>query len=108
VSHMVVTVRGSLFGSDGDFSVLHTLMARLRALDGQCAWISEVQADDLPELHSFAAGLKRDHAAVLNGLTLPHSSGAVEGSVNKVKVRKCQMYGRAKLDLLRKIVILGG
>jgi transposase len=72
------------------------------------AWISAVEADDLPELHSFTAGLQRDHAAVLNGLTLPHSSGAVEGSVNKVKVRKRQMYGRAKLDLLRKLVVLGG
>jgi transposase len=68
-------------------------------------WISEVEADDLPELHSFTAGLRRDHAAVLNGLTLPHSSGAVEGSVNKLKARKRQMYGRAKLDLLRKLVI---
>jgi transposase len=71
-------------------------------------WISEVEADDLPELHSFTAGLRRDHTAVLNGLTLPHSSGAVEGSVNKLKVRKRQMYGRAKLDLLRKLVVLGG
>lgn len=69
-------------------------------------WISEVEADELPELHSFTAGLKRDHAAVLNGLSLPHSSGAVEGSVNKLKARKRQMYGRANLDLLCKLVVL--
>ena len=48
-------------------------------------WIEQVRADDLPQLHSFAAGLQRDHAAVVNGLTLPHSSGAVEGTVNRIK-----------------------
>ncbi len=69
-------------------------------------WITAVQADDLPDLHSFATGLKRDHAAVLNGLTLPHSSGAVEGQVNRIKMLKRQMYGRAKFDLLRKRVLL--
>jgi transposase len=69
-------------------------------------WIAAVDADDQPDLHSFTTGLKRDHAAVLNGLTLPHSSGAVEGAVNRIKVYKRQMYGRAKLDLLRKRVLL--
>jgi transposase len=70
-------------------------------------WIAAVQADDLPDLHSFAVGLTRDHAAVLNGLTLPYSSGAVEGQVNRIKMLKRQMYGRAKFDLLRKRVLLG-
>jgi len=69
-------------------------------------WITAVRADDLPDLHSFAAGLNRDHAAVLNGLILPHSSGAVEGHVNRIKMLKRQMYGRAKFDLLRKRVLL--
>jgi transposase len=49
------------------------------------AWITAVEADDLPDLHRFANGLKRDQAAVLNGLTLPHSSGAVEGAVDLLK-----------------------
>jgi transposase len=70
------------------------------------AWIAAVDADDQPDLHSFTAGLKRDHAAVTNGLTMPHSSGPVEGNVNRIKVYKRQMYGRAKLDLLRKRVLL--
>jgi transposase len=69
-------------------------------------WITAVEADDLPDLHSFAAGLNRDHAAVTNGLTLPYSSGAVEGHVNRIKMLKRQMYGRANLDLLRKRVLL--
>jgi transposase len=69
-------------------------------------WIEQVRADDLPPLHSFAAGLQRDHAAVVNGMTLPHSSGAVEGNVNRIKMIKRQMYGRAGFDLLRKRVLL--
>lgn len=69
-------------------------------------WIDQVRADDLPQLHSFAAGLHRDRTAVINGLTLPHSSGAVEGNVNRVMMIKRQMYGRASFNLLRKRVLL--
>jgi len=70
------------------------------------AWIEAVQADDQPDLHSFARGLKHDHDAVLNGLTLPWSSGIVEGNVNRLKMLKRQMYGRATFGLLRKRVLL--
>jgi transposase len=69
-------------------------------------WITTVEGDELPALRSFAAGLKRDLAAVVNGLTLPYSSGAVEGNVNRIKMLKRQMYGRANFDLLRKRVLL--
>ena len=71
-------------------------------------WIAAARADDLPHLHTFANGLERDHAAVLNGLTLPYSSGAVEGNVCRVKAIKRSRYGRAKLDLLRKIILSPG
>ncbi|MFE5406834.1 hypothetical protein ACFQ9Z_37210 [Streptomyces sp. NPDC056580] len=47
-------------------------------------------------LHAFANGLERDIAAVTAGLTLPWSSGAVEGHVNRIKMIKRQMYGRAR------------
>ncbi|MCM3884107.1 ISL3 family transposase [Frankia sp. R82] len=70
------------------------------------AWISAVEADDQPDLHRFTHGLRRDHAAVLAGLTEPHSSGVVEGNVNRIKMIKRQMYGRASFDLLRKRVLL--
>jgi transposase len=69
-------------------------------------WIGKVEADELPDLHSFVAGVRRDRQAVTNGLTLPYSSGAVEGNVNRIKMLKRQMYGRANLDLLRKRVLL--
>jgi transposase len=69
-------------------------------------WIGKVDADDPPDLHSFTTGLRRDHQAVTNGLTLPYSSGPVEGNINRIKMLKCQMYGRAGLALLRKRVLL--
>ena len=61
------------------------------------AWIAAVEDDDLPELHSYTAGLKRDHAAVLNGLTLPHSSGVVESHVNRIKMIKRQVINAIKV-----------
>ena len=70
-------------------------------------WLAAVEAaDGQPELRSFATGIRIDKEAVLNGLTLPCSSGRVEGIVNKVKAVKRQMYGRASFTLLRKRIIL--
>jgi len=47
------------------------------------AWLATVEADDgQPELRSFATGIRNDQQAVTNGLTLPYSSGKVEGTVN--------------------------
>jgi transposase len=70
------------------------------------AWLAAVEADDQPDLHSFARGIRHDYDAVLNGLTLPWSSGVVEGNVNRIKMIKRQMYGRAGFPLLRKRVLL--
>jgi hypothetical protein len=35
------------------------------------AWLERVEADDQPELHIFAAGIRQDLAAVTAGLSLP-------------------------------------
>ncbi|MFE4666019.1 transposase [Streptomyces sp. NPDC056716] len=69
-------------------------------------WLAAVRDDDLPGLHTFAAGLERDLNAVIAGLTLPWSSGVVEGHVNRIKMLKRQMFGRAGFTLLRKRVLL--
>ncbi|MET9677765.1 transposase [Streptomyces sp. NPDC006482] len=68
-------------------------------------WIKAVCVDDFPSLHAFVNGLERDLAAVTAGLTLPWSSGIVEGHVNRIKMIKRQMYGRAGFGLLRKRVL---
>ncbi|WP_304414220.1 transposase [Kitasatospora sp. NRRL B-11411] len=69
-------------------------------------WLDAVRQDDLPNLHTLAAGIDRDRAAVIAGLTLPRSSGVVEGHVNRIKMLKRQMFGRAGFQLLRKRVLL--
>lgn len=83
--------------------------ARMRtALEGHRLeeWITAVEADTLPALTSLATTLRRDLAAVRHGLTLSYSSGAVEGNVNRIKMLKRQMYGRARFDVLRKLILL--
>ncbi|MER6838885.1 transposase [Streptomyces cellulosae] len=69
-------------------------------------WLDAVRQDDLPSLHTLAAGIDRDRDAVIAGLTLPWSSGVVEGHVNRIKMLKRQMFGRAGFALLRKRVLL--
>jgi transposase len=69
------------------------------------SWLREVEVSRLPELESFARGIRHDQAAVLAGLTLPWSQGPLEGHVNRLKLIKRSMYGRAKLPLLRARVL---
>jgi transposase len=68
-------------------------------------WLSEAEASHLPEFKSFAKGIQQDKVAVLAGLTLPWSNGPLEGHVNRLKLLKRSMYGRAKLPLLRARVL---
>jgi transposase len=69
-------------------------------------WLEAASASGLPALQRFVQGIRQDEAAVRAGLTLPWSSGQVEGQVTRLKLLKRQMYGRAKLDLLRQRVLL--
>jgi transposase len=69
-------------------------------------WIAEVHNTGPPELRGFSRNLHRDWLAVHAGFTLHWSSGPVEGNINRLKLIKRQMFGRAKFDLLRKRVLL--
>ncbi|WP_456302980.1 transposase [Streptomyces mirabilis] len=70
-------------------------------------WIEAASATtELPSLRRFAQHLLRDLDAVTAGLTLPWNSGVVEGHVNRIKMLKRQMFGRAGFELLRKRVLL--
>jgi hypothetical protein len=70
------------------------------------AWMTLVDADDLPSLHGFVHGLRMDLEAVVAGLTLPYSNGPMEGANTKVKLLKRQMYGRAGFALRRQRILL--
>lgn len=69
-------------------------------------WIADVCADQQCGLASFAAGLITDLDAVVFGMSTEWSSGPVEGRVNDLKALKRSMFGRAKLPLLRKRLLL--
>jgi len=90
----------------GHIRTFAEMMTRRQGLLALEEWLTRVEADDQPQLHSFANGIRRDQQAVTAGLALPYSSGAMEGNVNKIKMIKRQMYGRAGFALLRKRVLL--
>ncbi|MFB7290575.1 transposase [Actinacidiphila glaucinigra] len=69
-------------------------------------WPNVVRQDDLPTLHALVTGIDRDLGAVIAGLTLFWSSGVVEGHVDRIRMIKRQMYGRAGFTFLRKRVLL--
>jgi transposase len=64
-------------------------------------WYKRVQSSGSAELKSFAEGLLTDEAAVRAALSSEWSNGQTEGQVNRLKMIKRQMYGRANFDLLR-------
>jgi transposase len=69
-------------------------------------WITAATASGLAGITTFAQHLNTDIDAVTAGLTMHWNSGPVEGNVNRIKMLKRQMYGRANFDLLRKRILL--
>jgi transposase len=63
-------------------------------------WLQRATASTLEAMQRFAKGLHEDYEAVKAGVTLPWSTGPVEGHINRLKMLKRQMFGRARLDLL--------
>jgi transposase len=70
------------------------------------AWIDKAATSAFAALQTFAQGIKQDFHAVQAALQLPGSNGQTEGQVNKLKLIKRTIYGRAKFDLLRRRVLL--
>jgi transposase len=64
-------------------------------------WLQRATASVVDAVRRFATGLYEDYEAVKAGVTLPWSTGPVEGHINRLKMLKRQMFGRAHLDLLR-------
>lgn len=68
-------------------------------------WIVKAFDSGIKELRSFANGLQKDFLAVREATVSPWSNGQTEGQVNRLKLLKRQMYGRAKFDLLKARVL---
>ena len=69
---------------------------------GLTPWLEAAAATDLG---GFVTGLRQDEAAVRAAIVEPWSNGPVEGQVNRLKLIKRSMYGRAGFDLLRQRVL---
>src|SRR5436305_28983 len=104
-------VRELLRQGEAEFSVSYQLVQAFIALlhqktdQGLTEWLDQAQKSAGAELVSFAKGLVRDEAAGRAGLSLKWSQGQGEGAVNRLKLMKRSMYGRAKFDLLRRRVL---
>ncbi|MEU4345802.1 ISL3 family transposase [Nocardia sp. NPDC023852] len=101
----VLAISPELAALTGHVRAFAEIMGERRGRDLE-RWMVAVDSDDQPALHSFVRGLRRDQDAVTAGLTMAWSSGTVEGHVNRIKMLKRQMFGRAKTDLLRKRILL--
>jgi len=80
-------------------------MIRERQPEALKPWLEDVLESDTEVLNQFARGIRQDLDAVTNALSLPWSNGQTEGQVNRLKLIKRHMYGRADFDLLRKRVL---
>lgn len=88
-----------------NFAQAFLRMVRNREVKGLRPWLDAVIEYKIPELCGFAKSLRQDFNAVYAALSLPWSNGQVEGQVNRLKMIKRQMYGRAGFDLLRQRVL---
>lgn len=76
-----------------------------RHVHGFDRWLPRAATCEAPEIRRYAGSLKADLCAVRAAFQSPWSSGQVEGQINRLKFLKRQMYGRAKVDLLRARVL---
>jgi transposase len=68
-------------------------------------WLLQAEHSGLAELNSFAQGIGRDYVAVRAAFSSSISNGQVEGQVNRLKLIKRQLFGRATFDLLKQRVL---
>ena len=103
----LAAIRAASQTADTVYALAQDFMHMLDHREGQRldVWLDLVRASHIPELQRFARSIRRDKDAVLAGLTLQESNGVVEGKINKLKLSKRMMYGRAEFPLLRQRVL---
>ena len=81
-------------------------LLRERAPERLDSWLQRAERSAAQQLCNFAKRLWADYDAVRAAMTLAWSSGPTEGQINRLKMIKRQMYGRASLDLLARRFLL--
>ena len=84
--HLAMCLRGLL--RDGTVEALNT-------------WLTDARSSNIHGMRRFARTVRQDMAAVTNAVLEPWSNGQAEGQINRLKMLKRAMYGRAGVDLLR-------
>ena len=119
LARLLMTETSELNGEEQIFKT--RLLADKPALDTTISWAIKLKAllmhrvignlDDILAaadgtlLARFAEGLRRDFNAVNAALALPWTTSPVEGQINRLKMIKRTMYGRAGFELLRARVL---
>ncbi|MDD2862590.1 MAG: transposase, partial [Acidiphilium sp.] len=83
------------------FALRFTALLRSHKPEKLAGWIADATKSGIYALQRFAKTLKRDSDAVKNAIAEPWSSGQTEGQINRLKLLKRSMYGRASTELLR-------
>ena len=89
------------------FAVMRKLVFGFRAIlrGGKVTtlhrWMEDARKTGIHSLDRFVRTLKQDLSAVESAVRKPWSNGPVEGHINRLKMLKRQMYGRAGIELLR-------
>ena len=81
-------------------------LVRHRQPDQLDPWLKQAQKSQLSPFQCFAKRLRKDYDAVKAGVTLPWSNGQTEGQINRLKMLKRQMFGRAGMELLSRRFLL--
>lgn len=68
-------------------------------------WIEYNRNSEIKEIRSFINGIEKDYSSVVNSVIFNESNGILEGNVNRLKMIKRSMFGRASFDFLRKKVL---
>ena len=89
------------------FATMRALAMRFRGIlhggdvEKLTAWLHDADRSALYGIRRFVHTLRQDLPAVRNAITETWSNGQAEGQINRLKMLKRAMYGRAGIDLLR-------
>jgi Transposase len=89
------------------FACMRSLAMRFRGLlrdsdaDALDHWIRDAMGCGIHTMQKFAVKLSHDISTVRNAICEPWSNGQTEGQINRLKMLKRGMYGRASVALLR-------
>jgi transposase len=97
----------ALKAASTEFSAMRHLAMRFRGLlwggtaERLDAWLNDARESNIYGMRRFAGTLLRDIEAVRQAVMESWSNGQTEGQINRLKMLKRAMYGRAGVELLR-------